>query len=493
MAVDSTLAAVVDWEDAVFGDPLHDVANARMELCMAFGMSAASEFTRQYRELRPTVDMTALRHWDLYAALRHAGRMADWRVSPADLARLQSGHREFAAAALATTIGPVTEPSRPHPAISQQPPLPPWRVLDMSQAISGPYAARILSDLGADVLRIEGPRTDVTDLFGVVTDGRAGMYAQMNAGKRNVGIDLAVAGAADLIRDLAAHADVLIENFRPGVMDRLGLGYHRLSAANPQLIMLSVSGFGATGADAGRRALAPVIHAESGLLARQAELDDREPADLPLALADTMTGLHAAIAVLAALHQRAVTGLGQRIGLSMLAAVAASDDHAHAAIDGSAEPYSSRGTIWQAPGGPILIAAPPKHAWVMLSRRGLIADPAPPGSDLATKARLRQQAIRDWMLGFPDRQALIAELEGAGVAWAELRESADVFADQAHSTPIPGTSRRVAAMPYEFSAAAATVRRGVAARGEHNSNALADWLGLDETAISKLSASGVLI
>lgn len=95
----------------------------------------------------------------------------------------------------------------------------------MSQAISGPYAARILSDLGADVLRIEGPRTDITDLFGVVADGRAGMYAQMNAGKRNIGIDLAAAGAADLIRDLAAQADVLIENFRPGVMERLGLGY----------------------------------------------------------------------------------------------------------------------------------------------------------------------------------------------------------------------------------------------------------------------------
>jgi CoA:oxalate CoA-transferase len=372
-------------------------------------------------------------------------------------------------------------------------PLPSWRVLDMSQAISGPYAARILSDLGADVLRVEGPRTDVTDLFGVVTDGRAGMYAQMNAGKRNVGIDLAVTGAADLIRDLAARADVLIENFRPGVMDRLGLGYDRLSAANPQLIMLSVSGFGPTGPDAGRRALAPVIHAESGLLARQAELDDREPADLPLALADTMTGLHAAVAVLAALHQRAATGLGQHIGLSMLAAVAASDDHAHAAIEGSAEPYSSRGTIWQAPGGPILIAAPPKHAWVMLSRRGLITDPASPASDLETKVRLRQQAIQDWMLTFDDRWALIAELEGAGVAWADLADSTDVFADGAHTASVPGTNRRVVALPYEFSAAAATVRGGVAAKGEHNAEALADWLGLSTAQIDKLATAGVLL
>jgi CoA:oxalate CoA-transferase len=382
----------------------------------------------------------------------------------------------------------------PEPLATQAaPPLPAWRVLDISQAISGPYAGRILSDLGADVVRVEGPRTDITDLFGIVTDGRAGMYAQMNAGKRSVGIDLAAAGGPGLVRDLAARADVLIENFRPGVMDRLGLGYDRLAAANPQVIMLSVSGFGATGPDAGRRALAPVIHAESGLLARQADLDGREPADLPLALADTVTGLHAAIAVLAALHQRILTGRGQHIRLSMLGAVAASDDHAHAAIDGSAEPYTSRGTIWHAPGGPLLIAAPPKHAWVMLSRRGLIADPAPPGCDLETKVVLRQHAIQDWMTGFADRASLIEELEGAGIAWAEIADSTDVFASGAHSTSVPGSDRRVVAMPYDFSAALAAVPRGVARRGEHNADALADWLGLDADAVATLTAKGILI
>jgi CoA:oxalate CoA-transferase len=393
----------------------------------------------------------------------------------------------------ASPAGPAASPADAAASPNMPAPLPPWRVLDMSQAISGPYAARILSDLGADVLRIEGPRTDITDLFGVVTDGRAGMYAQMNAGKRNIGIDLAAEGGPDLIRDLSAQADVLIENFRPGVMERLGLGYDRLSAANPGLIMLSVSGFGASGADTGRRALAPVIHAESGLLARQAELDDRDPADLPLALADTLTGLHAAIAVLAALHQRAVTGRGQRIGLSMLAAVAASDDHAHAVIDGSPEPYSSRGTVWQAPGGPLLIAAPPKHAWVMISRRGLITDPALPGSDLDTKVRLRQQAIQDWMLSFADRGDLIAELEGAGVAWADLSDSAEVFTGGAHTAAVPGTDRRVVAMPYDFSAASATVRRAIARRGQHNAEILTEWLGLDAADISALTDRGVLL
>jgi CoA:oxalate CoA-transferase len=363
----------------------------------------------------------------------------------------------------------------------------------MSQAISGPYAARILSDLGADVVRLESPRTDVTEHFGAVIDGRSGMYAQFNAGKRSVGIDLGVPGAADLARQLSGQADVLIENFRPGVMQRLGLDYETLAAANSGLVMLSVSGFGPTGPDAARRALAPVIHAESGLLARQAELDARDPSDLPLALADTVTALHGAIAVLAALHQRAITGRGQHIGLSMLAAVAASDDHAHAAIDGNPESYSSRGTIWQAPGGPLLIAAPPKHAWVMLSRHGLIADPAPAGSDLPTKSRLRQRAIQDWMTGFADRAGLIAALESAGVAWADLAGSADLFAGGANTTAVPGSHRRVTAMPYQFGAGPVSVPRGVPARGEHNADALGDWLELDEPAVAALTRRGVLI
>lgn len=92
---------MIDWEDAVFGDPLADVANARMELTMAFGAGAASEFTAQYAELMPSADLTALAQWDLYAALRHSGRMTEWGLSPAARARLQAGHREFTAAALA--------------------------------------------------------------------------------------------------------------------------------------------------------------------------------------------------------------------------------------------------------------------------------------------------------------------------------------------------------------------------------------------------------
>jgi len=101
------LVGVIDWEDAVFGDPLVDVSNARMEICMAFGAAAATEFTQQYRALMPGLDLTALLHWDLYAALRHAGRMVGWGLPPSRLARLQAGHQEFTRAALGQLRGLV--------------------------------------------------------------------------------------------------------------------------------------------------------------------------------------------------------------------------------------------------------------------------------------------------------------------------------------------------------------------------------------------------
>ena len=106
---------------------------------------------------------------------------------------------------------------------------------------------------------------------------------------------------------------------------------------------------------------------------------------------------------------------------------------------------------------------------------------------------VRQRAIQDWMIGFADRESLIAELEGAGIAWAEIADSTDVFAGGAHSVGVPGGDRRVVAMPYDFSAASTAVPRGVARRGEHNADALADWLGLDAGSVAALAAQGVLI
>ena len=117
-------------------------------------------------------------------------------------------------------------------------------MLDLSRAVSGPLAGRILSDLGADVVRAELPGTDVSQAFGKVTRGRSGLYSQVNAGKRSIVLDLHSPADVARLLDLAAACDVLVENFRPGVLDRFGAGWAALSAVNPRLVMLSVSGFG---------------------------------------------------------------------------------------------------------------------------------------------------------------------------------------------------------------------------------------------------------
>src|SRR3954447_2920976 len=142
-------------------------------------------------------------------------------------------------------------------------PLAGLRVLDFSRVLSGPYAGRMLCDLGADVVKIEPPEGDVTRFWGEVRGGLSGFYVQQNAGKRNVCIDLKSPAGQALALELCAEADVVIENYRPGVFERLGLAYDALSARNPAVILLSISGFGATGPERTRAAYATVIQAET--------------------------------------------------------------------------------------------------------------------------------------------------------------------------------------------------------------------------------------
>jgi CoA:oxalate CoA-transferase len=374
------------------------------------------------------------------------------------------------------------------------------RVLDLSQAVSGPYAGRILADLGADVVKVEWPRGDVTNVFGRRIAGRSGLFTQMNASKRGVGVDLSVPEGVQLVRELADRADVVVENFRPGVLARAGLDYTALSSRNPRLVMLSISGFGQKSPESTRQAYAPVIHAESGLLARQAMLDDRAPADIGLALGDTVAALHGTVAVLAALLLRQSTGRGQHIDLSMLEAMVASDDYVHNSIDGMFDLYAHRGKIWPAPGGPIMIAADPKTLWMRLAAHTEMRDPSPTGADLEAKIAARARAVSAWVRSFSNRAQLIAELEAANLAWADLRTTDTVLASPtleaaqvvAYVDDHAGGRRGVVRMPYRFSDAECKVRGPAPMRGQHNQEVLADWTGLSRHQIEALEKSRAL-
>ena len=357
------------------------------------------------------------------------------------------------------------------------------RVLDLSRALSGPYAGRILADLGADVVKVEIPGADIAQTYGKVVRGRSGLYSQLNAGKRSVLLDLREPADLTQLTALAAACDVVIENFRPGILDGYGAGWAELSAANPRLIMLSISGFGQDGPEASRPAYAPVIHAEAGLIGRQAQVSGQPPTDLTMALADSLAGLHGAIAVLAALRLRGVTGTGQHIDLSMLEAMLATDDYAHYAIEDHPI-WPARGEVWEAPGGPLLVASDPRHIWRQLKTHFGLSDPDP-DAPLDTKIAGRARVIAAWAAGHDDRDALKADLERAGLAWADIRRGPQVLdrpavAGRGTIVAVPeagGERRSVVRMPYRFSDAEAGPLRGAPSLGEHTQDVLEEWTG----------------
>ena len=198
-------------------------------------------------------------------------------------------------------------------------PLEGLRILDFSTTIAGPHCSRLLADMGADVIKVESPEGDLMRSRPVQRDGASTMFGQLNAGKKSIVLDLKRPESIAAIKKLVAKVDILVENYRPGVMKRLGLDYPVLAALNPKLIYCAISGYGQTGPGAGRPAYAPVIHAATGYdMAHLFYQQGRErPDNCGIFVADYASGAYAMGAILAALHQRHTTGRGQMVDVSM--------------------------------------------------------------------------------------------------------------------------------------------------------------------------------
>jgi formyl-CoA transferase len=198
-------------------------------------------------------------------------------------------------------------------------------VLDLARVLAGPYAAMLLGDLGAEVIKVERPGTgDDTRHWGPpfvpAGEGAESTYfLSVNRGKRSVAIDLKDPGERGFVEALVRWADVLIENFRPGVMDRLGLGDDRLAELNPRLVRLAISGFGERGPDSDRVGYDQILQAEGGVMSLTGTAASRE-VKVGVPIADVSAGLFGVIGVLGALVERERSGLGQRVSTSLLAA-----------------------------------------------------------------------------------------------------------------------------------------------------------------------------
>jgi crotonobetainyl-CoA:carnitine CoA-transferase CaiB-like acyl-CoA transferase len=195
-------------------------------------------------------------------------------------------------------------------------------VLDLSIALTGPYAAALLADQGADVVKVERPGIgDIARWVGVAVNGMSALYLVCNRGKRSIAVDLATADGAAIVRRLAARADVVLQNFRPGVVERLGLGYDDVRAVNPGVVYCSLSGFGTEGPYRDRSAYDTVIQAYGGFAASQGDPADGVPVFLRQTAADKVTALYASQAITAALLARERGRGGQHVQLSMTDAV----------------------------------------------------------------------------------------------------------------------------------------------------------------------------
>ncbi len=203
-------------------------------------------------------------------------------------------------------------------------PLHGYRIIDLTSMISGPLATMLLADQGADVIKVENPRDgDHTRASSNRNNGLSAAFLNNNRNKRSIAVDLKAEGGVDVVRQLASNADVFVQNFRPGVADRIGVGEDAIRAINPSIVYVSICGFGEEGPYASKPVYDPLIQALSGLASVQGGSDTERPKLVRTIVPDKLTGMTAAQAISAALLARARTGEGQHVKVSMLDSVMA--------------------------------------------------------------------------------------------------------------------------------------------------------------------------
>jgi formyl-CoA transferase len=320
-------------------------------------------------------------------------------------------------------------------------PLADVRVVDLSRALAGPYATMMLADAGADVVKVEPPGGDDSRgwLPFVERDGHreSAYFMSANRNKKSVVLDLKSAEGAHQLRWLAAHADVLVENYRPGVLDRLGLGLDQLRALNPKLITLSITGFGTGGADGKRPGFDQIVQAEGGLMTLTGQ-PGGPPNRVGIPIADILAGMFGAFGVTTALRAREHSGLGQHIDTSLLAAVVGVHVFhgvgwlaagVEPVMTGNRHPSIAPYGVFSCADTDIVIAVGSESLW---RRFAPIVGLDPDRTDIATninrvgKAEALQKEIDD-LLAVRAADEVLAALDGAGVPSGRIRTVPEVY------------------------------------------------------------------
>jgi crotonobetainyl-CoA:carnitine CoA-transferase CaiB-like acyl-CoA transferase len=395
-------------------------------------------------------------------------------------------------------------------------PLTGLRVLDLTRVLSGPHCTRMLTDLGADVIKIEPPAGDLTRFATPRRHGMSSYFVQQNTGKRNVSLDLREPRGIEILAALAEHADVLVENFRPGVMARLGLDAGTLLERNPRLVYASISGYGQTGPWVHRRAYAPVVEAEAGIIASQGSARDGQLAKDPHSHADLYTALETATAIVAALYQRERTGRGQWVDVSMAETMLYVNEHLHDALwEGDVDPQWIRSfrpgdyaVLQVADGEQVIVSGHPAERGTFDMFVAAIGQPEladdPRFTDVASRlAHLDdlRAILADFAATVPDAEEFERRFAEHGLAVGRVREPGELADTEWAATRHAivevddrgGGRFRVPNVPWRFGAAPEVGLTGTPRyRGEDNRAVLRELLGYDDEHVDRLEADGII-
>jgi crotonobetainyl-CoA:carnitine CoA-transferase CaiB-like acyl-CoA transferase len=387
-------------------------------------------------------------------------------------------------------------------------------VLDFTRVLSGPYCTMQLADLGARIIKVEHPgRGDDTRAWGPpFVNGESAYFLSINRNKESLTLDLKHHASAGIVDALLRRADVLVENFRPGTMDRLGLGYDQVSAKHPRLVYCSISGFGDSGPRTREAGYDAVLQAEGGLMSVTGP-DDGPPYRLGLAIADLGSALFATQGILAALLARERTGRGQRVDIAMLDSVAALLTYqagiyfatgAAPMRMGNRHPSIAPYDTYRAADGDLVLAVGNddqfRRLCTVLGRPDLASDPRFTTNAGRVEHYESLKPALDFSIGARTVQDLTSALRASGVPGGSVRTVAETLADpQIAARDMVATLQhpaagavRVMGTPVKLSETLAEMRTAPPMLGQHTDAILKQDAGLSDAEIRRLRDAGAI-
>jgi len=391
-----------------------------------------------------------------------------------------------------------------------------YKVLDFSQYIAGPTVTRMMAEMGAEVIKVEmAPGGDQTRGMPYLKNNRSGYFVQQNLGKKSLCVDIRKEAGLNIIKELIPHMGVVVENFGPGTIKRLGLGYEVVRDLNPKIVMCSVSTFGQTGPLATQPGWDFIGACYSGVIDMVGE-PGKTPVFPGLAIGDTSTGVHALAAIACALLYRERSGVGQHLDVSLLDSYFAYHDTAVHAYSLSGGQYQHRRFgrqhplytpigIFEGHEHPICIMAPLDNQWAALCNAMRRPDLATDPRFAKAAERVKNQAeaiqiVQEWLDRTPENEALAA-MEHHRVPVAPVLSPAEAMAHPhlrqrgtVRTVPDPIVGQiDLPGFPLRFSAFPQPLQVQAPLLGQHNREVLRDHLGYSEQRVEELEAQGILV